>query len=150
MGFDDRRVIEVFAKSATDSGRVGSGYRVTATAILTAGHVVAGLPVGSPMAEDSTGRCEVRPLGTQDWISGSVLWRDESADVALIGLPANAPPLPPGSPMPRWGVVGGADQISCMAVGFPGHSNDLTESVKQNNCSGSSHRSPLPRPGTSL
>ena len=101
MGFHLSRVIEVYAESPTGSGRVGSGYRVTATAVLTAGHVVAG-----PLATE----CEVRPLGEQKWIRGSVQWRDDSADVALIGLPPDAPPPAPDSPMPQWGAVaGGAD-----------------------------------------
>jgi len=45
MGFDRRRVVEVFVKPVNGSGRVGSGYRVNQTAVLTAGHVVTGLPV---------------------------------------------------------------------------------------------------------
>jgi hypothetical protein len=46
MGFDLLRVVEVFAKPAGEPGRVGSGYRVSEALVLTAGHVVAGLPVG--------------------------------------------------------------------------------------------------------
>jgi hypothetical protein len=52
-------------------------------------------------------------------MSGSVLWRDKSADVALIGLAGDVPPLPPGSPMPRWGRVDGMEPIAVSAVGFP-------------------------------
>ncbi len=123
MGFDRHRVMEVFVKPANGPGRVGSGYRVTAASVLTAWHVVAGLPI-LPRAdvaagEDGTGRCDVRPLGVQAWMSASVLWRDEAADVALIGLTGDAPPLPPGSPVPRWGMVDGAEPVNCMAVGFP-------------------------------
>ena len=77
MGLDRDRVMEVFAKPVNGRGRIGSGYRVTEAAVLTAGHVVRGLPVGSrtePAAgADDTGRCEMRPLGAQVWVSGSVL-----------------------------------------------------------------------------
>ena len=123
MGFDRHRVMEVFVKPVNGPGRVGSGYRVTETAVLTAGHVVTGLPVGSPAqvtaGDQSAGRCELRVLGEQAWMSGSVLWRDESADVALIGLAGDVPPLPPGSPVPRWGRVDGMEPVAVSAVGFP-------------------------------
>lgn len=123
MGLDRYRVMEVFAEPAGGAGRVGSGYRVTATSALTAAHVVTGLPIRgrdeSAGPRGRAGRCELRPLGVRNWVSGSVLWRDESADVALIGLSAGAPPLPPGSPPPRWGAVDGAEPVSCTAMGFP-------------------------------
>jgi hypothetical protein len=105
VGFDRRRVMEVFARPVNGPGRVGSGYRVNETAVLTAGHVVTGLPVRSPAqvtaGDGGAGRCELRALGERAWVSGSVLWREESADVALIGLAGDVPPLPPGSPVPR-------------------------------------------------
>ena len=120
MGLDRGRVMEVFARPVNGPGRVGSGYRVTETAVLTAGHVVAGLPVRSPArvaaGDEGAGRCEVRVLGERAWVSGSVLWRGESADVALIGLAGD---VPPGSPGPRWGRVDGMEPIAVSAVGFP-------------------------------
>jgi len=123
MGFDRHRVMEVFTKPADGAGAWGSGYRVTATSVLTAAHVVAGVSIRShdeiPAPSGRSGRCEVRPLGVSAWVSGSVLWRDESADVALIDIPADAPPPPSGSPAPRWGVVDGVEPVSCAAVGFP-------------------------------
>ena len=123
MGFDRHRVMEVFVKPVNGPGRVGSGYRVNETAVLTAGHVVTGLPVRSPAqvtaGDEGAGRCELRALGERAWVSGSVLWRDESADVALIGLAGDVPPLPPGSPVPRWGRVDGMEPIAVSAVGFP-------------------------------
>ena len=123
MGFDRHRVMEVFARPVNGPGRVGSGYRVTETAVLTAGHVVTGLPVRSPAqvtaGEGGAGRCQVRALGEEAWVSGSVLWREESADVALIGLAGDVPPLRPGSPVPRWGRVDGMEPIAVSAVGFP-------------------------------
>ena len=123
MGFDRHRVMEVFARPVNGPGRVGSGYRVNETAVLTAGHVVTGLPVRSPAqvtaGDGGVGRCELRALGERAWVSGSVLWRGESADVALIGLAGDVPPLPPGSPVPRWGRVDGMEPIAVSAVGFP-------------------------------
>ena len=78
MGFDRDRVMEVFARPVKGPGRVGSGYRVTETAVLTAGHVVTGLPVRSPAqvtaGDAGAGRCELRALGEPAWTNGSVLW----------------------------------------------------------------------------
>jgi Trypsin-like peptidase domain len=123
VGFDLHRVMEVFVKPVNGPGRVGSGYQVNQTAVLTAGHVVASLPVRSPAkvtaGDEGAGRCELRALGERAWMSGSVLWRDESADVALIGLAGAVPRLPPGSPVPRWGRVDGMESIAVTAVGFP-------------------------------
>jgi tetratricopeptide (TPR) repeat protein len=123
MGFDRHRVMEVFAKPVNGPPRVGSGYRITETAVLTAAHVVMGLPVRSRTAvaaEDrGASRCEVRPLGEVAWMRGSVLWRDESADVALVGLAGGVLLPPPGSPVPHWGVVDGTEPVGCAAVGFP-------------------------------
>ena len=127
MGLDRHRVVEVFAKPVNGPGRVGSGYRVTETAVLTAGHVVTGLPVRSPAqvtaGDEGAGRCELRALGEQAWTRGSVLWRGTSADaamdVALIGLAGDVPPLSPGGPVPRWGRVDGMEPIAVSAVGFP-------------------------------
>ena len=127
MGFDRYRVMEVFVKPVNGPGRVGSGYRVSETAVLTAGHVVTGLPVRSPAqltaGDGGAGRCELRALGEQAWTNGSVLWRgkskDVAMDVALIGLAGEVPPLPPGSPVPRWGRVDGVEPIAVSAAGFP-------------------------------
>ena len=127
MGFDRHRVMEVFASPANGPGRVGSGYRMTETAVLTAGHVVTGLPVGSPaqvrVGDEEAGRCEVRAVGERAWTNGSVLWRgtskDVAIDVAVIGLAGDVPPLLPGSSVPRWGRVDGMEPVAVSAVGFP-------------------------------
>jgi tetratricopeptide (TPR) repeat protein len=103
---------------------VGSGYRVDPEAVLTAAHVVAALPVwraGEPVpAEvDAPGVCWTRPLGDQEWVPAVVAWRDEAKDVAVLRLAQAAPPLPPGSPPPRWGRVAGMESVAVSAVGFP-------------------------------
>ena len=127
MGFDRHRVMEVFVKPVNGPGRVGSGYRVSETTVLTAGHVVTGLPVRSraqvTAGNEGAGRCELRALGERAWTNGSVLWRGTSADVAMdvavISLAGNVPPVPPGGPLPRWGRVDGMEPIAVSAVGFP-------------------------------
>ena len=127
MGFDRHRVMEVFVKPLNGPGRVGSGYRVTETAVLTAGHVVTGLSARSPAqmtaGDQDAGRCEVRALGERAWTRGSVLWRgtaqNVAMDVAVIGLAGDVPPLSPGSPVPRWGRVDGMEPVAVSAVGFP-------------------------------
>ena len=49
-------------------------------------------------------------MGGQAWMNASVLWRDQAADVALIAA-GHAPPLPAGSPAPRWGRIDGTEPI---------------------------------------
>src|SRR5262249_23014642 len=122
MGLNRDRVMEVFARPEDGPGRVGSGYRVSGDLVLTAAHVVAGLPIRSEAAAgggQGAGRCDARPLGEQAWVGGSVVWRDESADAALISLARAAPPVPAGSPMVRWGQVEGGEPVAVSAVGFP-------------------------------
>jgi tetratricopeptide (TPR) repeat protein len=123
MGLDRHRVMEVFVKPVNGPGRVGSGYRVNETTVLTAGHVVTGLPVRSlaqmTAGDEGADRCELRALGERTWTNGSVLWRGTSADVAIIGLARDVPPVPPGGPMPRWGRVDAMEPIAVTAVGFP-------------------------------
>ncbi len=127
MGLDRHRVMEVFVKPANGPGRVGSGYRVNETAVLTAGHLVTGLPVRSPAQvtarDEGAGRCELRVLGDPAWTNGSVLWRGTSADaamdVAVIGLAGDVPPVLPGGLVPRWGRVDGVEPVAVSAVGFP-------------------------------
>ncbi len=48
-----------------------------------------------------------------------VVWRDPAAVVALLRCGATLPPLPAGSPAPRWGRVDGTEKVGCTAVGFP-------------------------------
>src|SRR4051812_39857764 len=122
---DTARVVELYVPGpAGAGGQVGSGYRLGDDRVLTAGHVVAGLPVTGPEAPvpdsvDAAGVCQARPLGEQFWAPAAVVWRDETADVAVLRLAAGAPPLPPASPAPRWGRVTGDEPVAVSAVGFP-------------------------------
>jgi tetratricopeptide (TPR) repeat protein len=125
---DTARVMELYAPADGDGedrgGRLGSGYRAGPEVVLTAAHVVAGLPewpAGEPVpaGTGSPGVCWARPLGEQDWISAIVAWRDADKDVAVLRLGPAAPPLPADSPPPRWGRVAGQEPIAVTAVGFP-------------------------------
>ena len=91
---------------------------------LTAAHVVAALPCWRsdapvPADVDAPGVCWARPLGEREWVPAVVAWRDEDKDVAVLRLAPAAPPLPAGSPMPRWGRVDGVEPVAVSAVGFP-------------------------------
>ena len=59
------------------------------------------------------------PLGAGGWTAAAVVWRDPTADVALLRCAATLPPLPAGSPAPRWGRIDGTEAVGCTAVGFP-------------------------------
>src|SRR3954453_14599844 len=127
---DVGRVIEVYARAPTRAaGEVGAGYRLTEQLVLTAAHVVTGLPVAAPEAPvldtpvlDTllpAAVCQARPIGQAGWVPAVVVWRNEAADVAVLRLAANAPRLPPASPAPRWGRMEGTEPIAVSAVGFP-------------------------------
>jgi hypothetical protein len=117
MGFDRARVVEVYSRDAAGTDRVGSGYLVSDQIVLTAEHVVAGLPV-HPIDLLGSERCEVRPLGTPDWLPAWVVRHDATRDVALLRLTADWQ-LPTESPPPGWGRLEGVESVGCMAVGFP-------------------------------
>src|SRR3954469_7105074 len=127
---DVGRVIEVYARAPTRAaGEVGAGYRLTEQLVLTAAHVVTGLPVAAPEAPvldtpvlDTllpAAVCQARPIGQAGWAPAGGVWRKEAADVAVLRLAANAPRLPPASPAPRWGRMEGTEPIAVSAVGFP-------------------------------
>jgi len=72
--------MEIYTSAARDSGgQVGSAYRIGPEAVLTAAHVVAGLPVWPPDEPVPTkvgapGACSARPLGEQGWVPAVVAW----------------------------------------------------------------------------
>jgi hypothetical protein len=73
MGFDRTRVAEVYVCDPTGQQQVGSGYLVSDQVLVTARHVVAGLPVNDP-ADAGQWRCEVRSLGQTEWLPAYPVW----------------------------------------------------------------------------
>lgn len=69
-----RSLAEVFGSTA-DGYSYGSGYLVNGRALLTAAHVVANLELVS-----------VRLAGSATVLTGSVAWKDEDADLALVAM----------------------------------------------------------------
>src|SRR6187455_2204438 len=99
-GLDRPHVVEVFCPRK-DGNSFGSGYLVADGLVLTAGHVV-------------SGRCDVRPLGGDEWSDAELVWRGESCDAALLrvgGLSARAPAT--------FGRLATEDRAPCRALGFP-------------------------------
>ncbi|WP_322748567.1 MULTISPECIES: serine protease, partial [unclassified Frankia] len=106
MGLDAARIVEVYA-----AGKVGSGYAVTDRLVLTAEHVVAA----------GAGSCEVRPLGSAQWLSAAVVWSDESCDGALLKVAGR--PWAAVTSGVGWGRLDerrvDAEPVSAVTVGFP-------------------------------
>jgi tetratricopeptide (TPR) repeat protein len=122
---DLARVIELYAPAGEGAGgQVGSGYLIGSQVVLTAAHVVVGLP-GWPVDETlptevaGAGVCSARLLGERDWVPAVVAWRDEDNDVAVLRLAFGVPPLMTASAEPRWGRVVGSEPVDVTAVGFP-------------------------------
>lgn len=107
LDLDRDRVIEVWAP-ANGAGRLGSGYLLEPGLVLTARHVV----------DTARGRgCEVRPLGTKDWVPVDHARRAESCDAALLCVSSRA--LTGHLEPARLGRVAGGDRVPCEALGFP-------------------------------
>lgn len=104
-GLDAERVVEVFASGASGAGdSFGSGYLVSDRLVLTAGHVV----------DAARGPCEVRTLGTHEWVAATVVWRGSDCDAALLeaeGLDVRAPA--------RLGRLATGARAHCRSLGFP-------------------------------
>ncbi|MCA1696087.1 MAG: serine protease, partial [Actinobacteria bacterium] len=103
------RVAELIVTYA-DGRRRGSGYRVTAEAVLTAAHVVEGaLSVQVRFEPDLPG----------EWCTTAVSWWAEpEVDVAVVSIPSR-PGEQPVSPA-RFGRIGDrAAVLAVQAVGFP-------------------------------
>ena len=97
--------MEVFA--AAPGGRednFGSGYLVSDGLVLTARHVV----------EGRSERCEVRPLGTSEWLPAEVVWQGGDCDAALLAAPG-----PKAGERARLGRVATGARAPCRSLGFP-------------------------------
>ena len=109
-GVDASRVAELIVGAGSGLRRRGSGYRVTAEAVLTAAHVV----------EDAAS-VQVRfnaDLADEWTAAATVEVADPAADVAVLGI---VPPAPMARiPPVLFGRVGRrAAIVGCTAVGFP-------------------------------
>ena len=104
--FEPGRVVEIWA-AADGSGTVGSGYLLGGGVLLTAGHVV---------DKARGGGCEIRPLGTGDWLPAEQVWRGDSCDAALLRMPSDAGG---GDAAACLGRLGRNERAPCRGVGFP-------------------------------
>ncbi|WP_055468910.1 NACHT domain-containing protein [Streptomyces ardesiacus] len=115
---DQERVVEVWNPV---SKRSGSGYLIGDDVVLTAHHIVAGVPL--------RGAVEVRqldPEGGTDWMAAEPVWLPEAAasgvppdmDGALLRI--TAPNWrPPATSAVRFGRVVGKHRLPCVGLGFP-------------------------------
>ncbi|HSV65025.1 MAG TPA: trypsin-like peptidase domain-containing protein [Mycobacteriales bacterium] len=110
---DVHRVAEVISTRGDSSAHQtsesrGSGYRVTATAVLTAAHVVADA-VSVSVRFDADQPAE--------WaVEAQVCWRDERSDLAVLAIPAVGGGVDPV----RYGRLGErAAVVAVHAAGFP-------------------------------
>ena len=107
----DRRVVEVVAPFAAGISWA-SGYRIAATLVLTARHVV--------VAEDAASEaCAVRPLGSAEFVSATVAWVSASLDFAVLRVEPGALPSMHAGLAPRWGRFQGSQPVPCRLTGFP-------------------------------
>jgi len=109
-GFDPQRLAEVIVTDAVGPGRRGSGYRVTATSVLTAAHVVAG-------ARAVTVRFNAEQPG--EWSPSAVVgWCDADTDVAVLVI--DAPGAGVEVPAAEYGRLGDVGEfIDAHTAGFP-------------------------------
>jgi tetratricopeptide (TPR) repeat protein len=107
----DPRVVEVTAAFPPVTSWA-SGYRVSATLILTARHVVT--------AEGTVAQaCTVRPLGSSEFVPATVAWLSASLDLAVLSVAPDALPAIHAGSAPRWGRLEGRQSVSCRFTGFP-------------------------------
>jgi Trypsin-like peptidase domain len=111
-GIDPERVAELLVTPAQPGpGRRGSGYRVSASTVLTAAHVVR-----------DAARVQVRFNADRpgEWLAeASVDWLDSGVDAAVVTFPDRPQDEGPMAPV-RFGRVAERDAVlACSAMGFP-------------------------------
>jgi tetratricopeptide (TPR) repeat protein len=110
VGFDPRRLAEVIVTDAGGPGRRGSGYRVTATSVLTTAHVVADArAVTVRFNAEQPSQCSA---------AATVGWCDTGTDLAVLVIDA----LAGGGEVPAvgYGRVGDVGEfIDAHTAGFP-------------------------------
>jgi Trypsin-like peptidase domain len=111
-GIDPTRVAELLVMPVRPGpGRRGSGYRVSASAVLTAAHVV---------HDAATVRVRFDADRPTEWLTdGTVAWSDEAVDVAVVTI-APRPEEKRGIASVEFGQVTERDAVlRCSAMGFP-------------------------------
>ncbi|MDG6103039.1 trypsin-like peptidase domain-containing protein [Dactylosporangium aurantiacum] len=105
---DGRRVVQV--RVTHDGGvRFGSGYRVTAGTVLTCAHLLAGAATVEVVQDgDAAGGAPAR-----------VAWRDDAADVALLGVDPGDPGEPGLAPCGFARLPDGHAVVEVTAAGYP-------------------------------
>ncbi len=107
-GLDPSRVAQLVVRGSADAR--GSGYRVTTSLVLTAGHVLAG-------ADEVIVRFVDTSAGTSRELKATAWWRLSRSDIGLVQFQAD-----PGEEVapPRYGRIGdGTTGVLVQAVGFP-------------------------------
>lgn len=94
------------------TGRRGTGYRVSAGLILTAGHVVAG---------GARTRVRFQADRPEEWTAeATVTWRHEGIDIAILAMDAADDKAAEAVPLISYGRIGDLDAVlTCTTLGFP-------------------------------
>jgi hypothetical protein len=101
---ESQRVVEIWV-DALPEPQHGTGYLLCTGCVVTAYHTI----------KNAQAAPEIRQLGTQDWYDVSVLWKDETLDLALLELPSfEALDLPILVPSKNF-----QQEVKCYACGFP-------------------------------
>ncbi|MGW1373440.1 NACHT domain-containing protein [Streptomyces sp. NPDC002446] len=111
-GFDARRVVQVITALRTGARRLGSGYRVSGDAVLTAAHVTCD-------AESVQLRFLTEGGGVTE-LPGEQVWADSAADIAVLRIAGGAGAGGAGAaevPPVRFGRI--TRPVDCEALGFP-------------------------------
>jgi hypothetical protein len=101
--FEPSRAVEIRAN------RYGTGYRIGGRLILTAAHLV-----------DQTGSiCSVRSKDTFGDVEGTVVWKGQTADIALVELPEKVDPCAESVVLGKLPAQRTGEKISFQMYGYP-------------------------------